>query len=122
MGRVAALRHHGVKNRAAVAFRKNEAVAILPFRIGGIVLHHVHEKSDDDFGCGERSAGMAGLGFGDHFDHFAPHLLGDGREFGRITGLLHHLHPDGQHSSGTLDAMMRITLTDASATLDQLAK
>ena len=85
LGAIAALRHHRVQDRAAVAFRKNEAVAILPFGIGGIVPHHVEKQRDDDFGRRKRSAGMAGLRFGDHLDHFAPHLLGDGREFGRIV-------------------------------------
>ena len=83
LGAVAAFRHHGVEDRAAVAFGENEAVAIRPLGVRRIVPQHVEEQRHDDFGRRKRSAGMAGFRFGDHLDHFAPHAFGNGREFGR---------------------------------------
>ena len=86
LGTIAAFRHHRVQDRAAVPFGKNEAVAIRPLGVGGIVPHHVEEQRDDDFGAESDPPGMAGFRLGDHLDHLAPHLLGNGRKLGRVAG------------------------------------
>src|SRR5260370_11938042 len=75
---------------------------------------------------------MARLRFSDHFNHLSPHLLGDGREFGRITGLL-HLFSGYHHATlmrvRTLDLLIQVkgqfgpdAARTAAALLDELKR
>ena len=50
-----------VDQHRAVAGREHEAVAVRPFRVGGIVLEELGEQHGRDVGRAHRQAGMAGL-------------------------------------------------------------
>ena len=88
-GRVAALGHHGIEHGSGVAFGEDEAVALRPLGVGGVVPHDVEEERDQDLDRGKRSAGMAGFGGPDHFDDVTASLLGDRLQFCCVRGLLH---------------------------------
>src|ERR1039458_6419681 len=90
-GSVSALRHHAVEHRRGMPFRKDEAIAIGPFGIRGIVPHHVEEQCNQDLHRGKRAARMPGLGVRNHLDDLAPHLLRDRLKFRNVAGFYHWL-------------------------------
>src|SRR4029078_6832256 len=92
------MRHHGEKNRAAMPFRQNEAVAIRPLGIAGIVTQHIEKQRDDNFSRRKGPPRLARASLGDHLDHRASHAFGDGSQLSGVADFLHGLysmyHPD----------------------------
>ena len=61
-GRVAGEIEQGIHQHRAVAGRQHEAVAIGPFRVGGIELQELGKQHGRHVGGAHRQAGMAGIG------------------------------------------------------------
>src|SRR5579871_95673 len=88
-GTVSALRHHGVEDRAAVAFGENKAVSFGPFRVSRVMPHDIEEQRHYDVCGGKRPSWMTRSSLGNHFDCLAPHLLCKRCERACIVYLLH---------------------------------
>ena len=65
---VAVLGERGVLDRRGVALGEDEAVALRPLRVGGIVAEHPVVEGGDDVGGRERAVEVARLGDGEHAD------------------------------------------------------
>ncbi len=91
LGCVTTFRQHAVQYRRGVAFGENKPVAIGPFGVLWIVVHHVEKQRDYNFRGRQRSARVTRLGMRNHLDDIAPHLLGDRLKFCNVAGFFHRL-------------------------------
>ena len=72
---VAGVRERRVQRRRRMALRQDEPVAVLPFRLLRIMIHHAAEiQRGKDVGAGKRSSGMTASRLGDHAHDVDAHI------------------------------------------------
>ncbi len=65
-----------IQQHRAVAGRQDEAVAVRPFRLGGVILQKLREQHGGDVGGAHRQAGVAGFGLLDRVHREATDRVG----------------------------------------------